>query len=129
MMILHCWFHIQFTYKWEFTITSRLIHSWRLFVQVSQRKCKSISIWQKKCTNRYILFLLGKSSVLLFRFRVVDIFTYIALQEYPPWRNINWFGHLRFFKSFLFQWKSMKCQSFSPQNNFNDTSQFNEDIM
>ena len=23
----------------------------------------------------------------------------------------------------------MKCQSFSPQNNFNDTSQFSEDIM
>ena len=46
-----------------------------------------------------------------------------------PWRNIKWFGHLRFFKSFWFQWKSMKCQRFSPQNNLNDTTQFREDLM
>ena len=30
----------------------------------------------------------------------------------------QWLWHLRFVKSFWFQWKSMKCQRFSPQNNF-----------
>ena len=57
-----------------------------------------------------------------------DNFEWIRCPK-TPWRNINWFWQLRFFKSFWFQWKSMKCQSFSPKNNLNDTTQFSEDIM
>ena len=53
---------------------------------------------------------------------------YLCSDTNPPGRNINWFWQLRFFKSFWFQWKSMKCQSFSPKNNLNDTTQFSEDI-
>ena len=32
-----------------------------------------------------------------------------------PWRNINWFWQLRFFKEFWLQWMSMKYQFFVPK--------------
>ena len=117
-MILHCCFRIQFIYSWEFTITTRLIHNWRLFVQVSQRKCKSISIWQKKCTNRYILFWLGRKpsilrnlfsenktlSMLLFRLRSLDTSTFSHTSPCTNFRK-----YFIFFKPIPIQINTGRC--------------------
>ena len=38
---------------------------------------------------------------------------FLNFRPFAPWRNINWFWQLRFFKSFWLQWKSMNINILS----------------